>query len=104
MLAPACEHYDVSVRSSSGKAIKRKAMQGLKFVVVVQKPTADTKFGVVLTSLHIGDDAGVVTVRSLADDSAMTEAGLAVGDEILAVNYKKVTGAAPASHSARMLH
>ena len=64
------------------------------FRVAVEKPSVDTKFGIIMTSL-----CGVVTVRSLTPDSALKAQGLAVGDEILEINGVKVDGAVGARES-----
>ena len=57
-------------------------------LLVVDKPSLDSKFGVTMTSYD-----GLVTVRSLDDDSALKREGLAVGDRILEINHQKADGA-----------
>ena len=63
--------------------------------ITVYKPNIDFKFGIVMTSFH-----GVLTVRSLANESALLREGLAVGDRILQINNRKPNGA---EHACQMI-
>lgn len=58
------------------------------FRITVDKPTVDTKYGILMTSVP-----GTVTVRSLTNTSILRKHGLAMGDTILEVNGTKVDGA-----------
>ena len=55
----------------------------------VSKLSDETEFGIVMVSQD-----GLVRVRSLADDSVLKHAGLAVGDVILAVGEEEAYGSA----------
>ena len=63
--------------------------------ITVYKPNIDFKFGIVMTSFH-----GVLTVRSLANESALLREGLAVGDRILQINNRRPNGA---EHACQMI-
>ena len=62
-------------------------MQESTMIITLHKPTADTKVGVVFSSLH-----GATTVSSVVEGSLSATAGLKQGQKVVSINGTVVTG------------